>query len=283
MIRTIVLFSLLPLLSLAQMPNPKPNTYINDFTNHLSTSEIQTLNERLLLLEHQTNVQIAILLINDLPPDMEIEQYAQKVGNQWKVGIAHNGLVYIAVLHARRQRLEVASHLEGEIPDVTAKEIIDNLIPFLREDHYYEAMQELITEVAQHLGAESVTAEDTTDYVENYMGLTESIDTTGPDAAALERTKFEKEKAKYDRLEPYVFCGIILFAILFVVWAYRHRKRYVRSHTINGVYMGIGSDYYASTHPSDSDDSGGGGSGFGGFGGSGGGGFSGGGASGSWQ
>jgi len=41
-------------------------------------------------------------------------------------------LVYVAVLNIRRQRLEVAENLEGNIPDVTAFEIIESLKDYLR-------------------------------------------------------------------------------------------------------------------------------------------------------
>jgi hypothetical protein len=69
-----------------------------------------------------------------------------------------------------------------------------------------------------------------------------------------------------------------IMGIVFSIWAYRYRKKYIAMYTVNGVYTGIGSIYYSGAG-SDYCDSGGG---FGGFGGGGGGGFSGGGASGGW-
>jgi uncharacterized protein len=277
MFRTIIVFIMLPFVSLAQIPDPKPNTYINDYTNHLTRSEIQSLNESLQLLEQRTNVQVSVVLINELPANMEIEEFAQALGSKWKVGNAQNGLVYVAVLNKRRQRLDVASHLEGDMPDMIAKEIVDNLVPYLQKEDYFSALQELISQLDRYLGPETPPSTDTSDYVAS----TEFVDTAGPTSEALERKKFEKEKAKYDRLEPYAFGGILAFAAFFVIWAYRNRKKYVREHTINGVYLGVGSDYYTNTQPSESSDSSDS-SDFRGFGGSDGDGFSGGGAGGSW-
>ena len=108
MLRLFVLLLFLPFFCVGQIPKPKPDTYVNDYTNSLTPEEIQALNEQILQLEKQTNVQVAILLIKDLPADMSIEDYARTTGNTWKVGKNFNGIVYVAVLNARRQRLEIA-------------------------------------------------------------------------------------------------------------------------------------------------------------------------------
>ena len=69
--------------------------------------------------------------------------------------------------------------------------------------------------------------------------------------------------------------------MIYCIWAWRYKRNYVKRNTVNGVYLGVGSAYYASQY-GDSTSGSSGASGFGGFGGSGGGGFSGGGASGRW-
>lgn len=272
MLRIALFFFFLPFFCFGQIPKPKANTYVNDYTNNLTPEEIYQLNTRLRLLENETTVQMAILLINDLPSNMTIEDYARTVGNTWKVGVNHNGIIYVAVLNERRQRLEIAERLEGDIPDMIAAEIINNLRDDLRQKDYYGALDLLITQVSERLGVYSNHSSDTT-----YL---EQPSTPVPDTP-LEQIEFEKEKAKYDRWQPFAFWMIVSGAVVFCIWAYRYRKKYVRMNTVNGVYIGIGSAYYASTHPEESSGSDGGG-GFGGFGGSGGGGFSGGGASGSW-
>src|SRR3954469_18612358 len=110
----LVLFFLLPASAYCQVPERKADTYVNDYTNSLSEIEIRQLNKQLLQLENTTTVQMAIVVVNDLPENVFIEDYARDIGNEWKVGIAHNGLVYVAVLNDRKQRLEVASNLEGD-------------------------------------------------------------------------------------------------------------------------------------------------------------------------
>jgi uncharacterized protein len=279
-----LLFLLLPLSLFGQVPERKAGTYVNDYTNSLSQGEILQLNEKLLQLENTTTVQMAIVLVNDLPPDIALEDYARDIGNEWKVGIAHNGLVYVAVLNERKQRLEVASNLEGDIPDMTAAEMIDNLKPLLRTREYYRALALLISEVNDHLARNTFTATDTATIPPGYVMTPEETSDDPADDWARERKDFETRKAKYDRLGDIALWFIIGGLVGFCIWASRYKKKYIREHTVNGEYIGVGSAYFASTHPDYSGSSGdsSGGSGFGGFGGSGGGGFSGGGASGSW-
>jgi len=245
---------------------------------------VQQLNLRLRRLEDSTTVQVAILLIADLPANLSLEEFARTVGNTWKVGINHNGIVYVAVLNERRQRLEIAERLEGDIPDMIAAQMIDNLRSDLQAGDFYGAMNLLITQVDFRLGVADDAGAMTSPF-ENVVPLSDYVQSPTDDVQEYERsvTEWEKEQARYDGYIPYITAIIVGGAVLFVMWAYRYRKRYVKENTINGIYIGVGSVYYASTHPgAGSDYDGGGGGGFGGFGGGGGGGFSGGGASGSW-
>lgn len=284
MLRLILLFALCPIFCFGQIPDPKPGTYVNDYTNSLQPSEIQKLNEQILHLEEQTTVQVAVLLINDLPADMSLEDFARTVGNTWKVGNNYNGLVYVAVLNERKHRLEVARNLEGEIPDIKAFTIIESLRPYLAQKEYYNALELLISSLAAELGAGAFVQKDSTNYsyeTTPYIPF-EDVNNDPPSPEAQERMEFETRKAKYDRLGNYAIGGIILGLLGFSIWSWRYKRRYIKQNTVNGVYIGIGSTYFASNHPDYFDSGSSGSSGFGGFGGDGGGGFSGGGASGGW-
>ena len=264
MLRLFVLLFFLPFFCIGQIPKPKPNSYINDYTNSLTHQEVKALDDQLLTLEKETTVQMAILLINDLPGDMSIEDYAREVGNTWKVGNNFNGIVYVAVLKKRRQRLEIAKNLEGDIPDIIAAEMIENIKPYLQRQEYYNALSSLISQISSHLCIDTNISSNEPDPF---------VYTPSPRS---EKTEFEKEKAKFDKYGDFAVGGVILILIGFCIWAWKYKKKYVEMYTVNGVYTGIGSIYF----PVDSSESGG--SSGGGFGGGGGGGFSGGGASGSW-
>lgn len=265
MLRIILFFLLIPTICLAQIPERKNNTYINDYTNHLTDAEIQNLNELLRIIENETTVQVAIILIDRLPENSSIEDYARLIGNEWKVGTNKNGIVYVAALNDRKQRLEIARNSEGQIPDVIAAEIIDNLKPNLRNEAYYLAMDLLIRQIAEHLNVNNISLK------KNYTAS----------STKKEKSIYDKQKEKYDSYANYAIAFIILGLIIFLIWAKIYRKKYFEMYTRNGVYYGVGSSYYEAM--SDAyDEANGISGGFGSFGGSGGGGFSGGGASGSW-
>lgn len=261
--------------SLAQVPSPMPDTYVNDHTGKLTEAEVQLLNERLLQLEQATTVQVAVLLIPSLPQGVDIETFAREVGNSWKVGLQKNGIVYVAALTDRRHRLAVADGLLAQLPNERSQQIIDNLKPSLQQDDYYGALSYLISQLNDQLNFSASPP------VAEHIAV--SIADTLYEFEALPVTEYEKEKAKYEGYWKIIGWGLCGGAVLFCIWAWRYKKEYVSMFTVNGEYRGIGTRYWHSVYGSNDTSSGSGGSsGFGGFGGSGGGGFSGGGASGSW-
>lgn len=136
-----------PVLLFAQVPKPKPNTYVNDLANVLTAGQIEQLNQQALALEKATSVQIAIVITDKLPDNMEIEDYAREIGRTWHVGNANNGLVYVAVLSSHKQRLEVARQLEGTIPDIEALHITDGIKPFFRKQDYFAGLFYMLQQV----------------------------------------------------------------------------------------------------------------------------------------
>jgi uncharacterized membrane protein YgcG len=143
----LLLLLLLPCVCIAQIPDPKPGTYVNDFTRLLDKAEIDRINIAINEVEKKYSVQIAVVLLNDLPANYNIEDYAREVGRKWHVGNARNGLVYVAAIKQRKQRLEVSANLEGSIPDITAKRLTDNVKPFFRNQAYGSGIMNLIKEI----------------------------------------------------------------------------------------------------------------------------------------
>lgn len=148
--------ALIPLLTLAQIPEPMPNTYVNDFANVLTKDQIQNLNERIRLIETKSSVQFAIVLIQKLP-NVTIADYSIELGRKWHVGNARNGLVYVIAISDRKQDLSVASALEGTITDADALELTETTKPFFRNGDYFGGLNELITGVENQLEPALVT------------------------------------------------------------------------------------------------------------------------------
>jgi len=149
--RIITAILLFPILAIAQIPQPQPNTYINDLAGVIPAAARQQINEKIAALEKDYTVQIAVVLINELPEGIEIDDYAREIGRQWHVGNHDNGLVYVASVNQHKQRLEVARRLEGTITDIGAREITEHIKPFFRTKDYTGGILNMLQEIDQRL------------------------------------------------------------------------------------------------------------------------------------
>lgn len=67
-----------------------------------------------------------------------IEEYAERKFKSWQIGEAgkDNGLLLVLAMNDRKMRLEVGYGLEGEIPDIKAKQILEEILaPSLKDGH----------------------------------------------------------------------------------------------------------------------------------------------------
>jgi uncharacterized protein len=138
----LLLFS--PLLVTSQIPEPEKGTYVNDQYGYLKDNEKSVINKQLRYIEDSTGVQVAVVIIPAIPEKYSIEDYAREIGRKWHVGNAKNGLVYVAAIDQRQQRLEVASHLEGTITDATAARLVAGVKPYFRNHKYGEGIINMI-------------------------------------------------------------------------------------------------------------------------------------------
>ena len=146
---------LLPATLFAQVPDPIPNTYVNDLAGALTDHQEAQINQQVRQLETKYSVQLAIVLISDLPENYQIEDYAREIGRKWHVGNARNGLVYVAAINQRKQRLEVAANLEGIITDATALHLTDNIKPYFRNKDYAGGLLNMVREIDDLINPEA--------------------------------------------------------------------------------------------------------------------------------
>lgn len=111
---------------------------VNDNAQILSEDVIKSLGETLKDHEERTTNQIVILTIPSLEGE-NIEDYANKVFNEWKIGQKDedNGVLIVVVPGERRMRIEVGYGLEGTLTDLLAGRIIRNIMtPSFREGDF---------------------------------------------------------------------------------------------------------------------------------------------------
>jgi uncharacterized protein len=100
-----------------------------DQTGTLSSGDIDRLTQTLKNLELRKGSQVAVLIVPTTQPET-IEQFSIRVADAWKIGRKKidDGAILVVAKDDRRLRIEVGYGLEGALPDVTTKRIIDEII-----------------------------------------------------------------------------------------------------------------------------------------------------------
>ena len=121
---------------------PSPNRLVNDFTNTLTADQVAALEQKLVAYDDSTSNQIVIVIVattNDYAP----VDYATKLGREWGVGNkkTNNGVVLLVAKNDRKLFIAPGYGLEGAIPDITAKSIVEDIIkPNFRADDFYRGL-----------------------------------------------------------------------------------------------------------------------------------------------
>lgn len=100
-----------------------------DQTGTLSADAVARLDQKLKAFEARKGSQIAVLIVPTTQPEA-IEQFSIRVAEAWKIGRkkVDDGAILLVAKDDRKLRIEVGYGLEGALPDVTAKRIIDEII-----------------------------------------------------------------------------------------------------------------------------------------------------------
>ena len=138
----------------AQLPSPPyPPRLVNDYTNTLSSQQIDILEHKLVAYNDSTSTQILVMLVDDLQ-GYSIEQYATEIGHSWGVGQKDkgNGLVVLVKPKKGTERGQVnispGYGMEEYVTDATAKQIIEReMIPAFKEDDYYTGIDNAVNVV----------------------------------------------------------------------------------------------------------------------------------------
>jgi uncharacterized protein len=118
---------------------PNPPRLVNDFANAMTADQRQELENKLVAYDDSTSIQIAVITIQTTG-DYAIDDYALKFLRDWKVGNkkTNNGLVILAAIQDHKVYIATGYGMEGVLPDITSKEIIENeIVPNFRQNNYY--------------------------------------------------------------------------------------------------------------------------------------------------
>ncbi len=135
---------------------PVPARLVVDNANILTSSEVETLERKLVALDDSTSNQIAIVTIKSLNGEA-LEDVAVATFRDWGIGNkkTRNGVLVLVSMEDRKIRIEVGYGLEGAIPDVTANDIINNDIkPNFKQGNYYAGLNTAIDDLSKAASGE---------------------------------------------------------------------------------------------------------------------------------
>lgn len=141
-------------------PVPALAARVVDTTGTLDAGQQAQLEQALTRLEQERGTQVVVLLVATTAPE-DIASYANRVANAWKIGRRDvgDGVLLLVAKNDRRLRIEVAKTLEGAIPDLAAKQIIDEAItPRLRQNDYAGALLAGVEQLDARIRGENLPA-----------------------------------------------------------------------------------------------------------------------------
>lgn len=141
-------------------PRPNPPKLVNDLVGLLSSSQVEELENKVDKYNDSTSNQIAIVIVGTLN-DNEPVDYAVKLGREWGVGSKdfNNGVIILISTGADGSKRKVfiapGYGLEGALPDITSKQIVDaELIPNLKSGNYYRGLDNAVDAIIKAAAGE---------------------------------------------------------------------------------------------------------------------------------
>lgn len=118
---------------------PNPPRLVNDFAHVMTADQVAELESKLVSYDDSTSIQIAVVTVATTG-DYVIEDYALKLLRGWKVGNkkTNNGIVVLAAIQDHKVYIATGYGMEGVLPDITNKQIIeDEIVPNFKQENYY--------------------------------------------------------------------------------------------------------------------------------------------------
>lgn len=142
-------------------PRPSPPRLVNDLADVLTPEQEQALESKLVAYDDSTSTQIAVVTMRTTG-DYPIEDVALQILRTWGVGNKEkdNGIVILAAIEDRAIWISTGYGMEGAVPDITAKNIIENdILPRFREENYYRGFDQGTTSIMQAAAGEYTAPE----------------------------------------------------------------------------------------------------------------------------
>lgn len=146
----------------AKVPNPKTvrNSWVEDSAGVLT--DTASIDQMINAEEAKSGVEIAVVTLPTIGSYVP-KDFAVALFNHWKIGKKgkDNGILILHVIDQRRIEIETGYGMEGDLPDVTVKRIIDTYtIPSFKEDNFQKGHADTVSAIITKLNHPELAVED---------------------------------------------------------------------------------------------------------------------------
>ena len=134
----------------AEVMPPAPAHYFNDYAGVVSPAVEQQLEQTFQEFERQKASQIVVAIFPKMQSESSVEDYTVRIAQSWHVGQKEkdNGAVLFVFVQEHKLYIQVGYGLEGALPDVICKRIIQNeIVPRLHGGDFNGGMQAGVTAI----------------------------------------------------------------------------------------------------------------------------------------
>ncbi len=135
---------------------PNPPQAVNDFGNFLEPFQRESLEKKIRDYNDSTSSAIVIITVPDLQ-GYDIAELSLKYLREWGIGTKEkdNGVLILVSKAERKARIETGYGMEGVLPDVISKHIIDErMVPYFKENDYYRGFDNAVDAIIQAAAGE---------------------------------------------------------------------------------------------------------------------------------
>ncbi|MDQ6757176.1 MAG: TPM domain-containing protein [Bacteroidota bacterium] len=125
---------------------PTPPQAVNDFGNFLESFQKEALEKKIRDYNDSTSSAIVIVTVPDLQ-GYDISELALKYLREWGIGTKekNNGVLILVSKAERKANIQTGYGMEGVLPDITAKHIIDEvMVPNFKANDYYRGFDQAV-------------------------------------------------------------------------------------------------------------------------------------------
>ena len=135
---------------------PSPQRLVNDYASILSSTERESLEQKLRGYADSTSTQLTIVIVKNTG-ESDPYDFAMKIAKDWGVGQKdkNNGLVLLWATDTRKIRIVTGRGMEATITDAIAKRIINKILsPNFKAGLWYQGLDEATTEMMKRASGE---------------------------------------------------------------------------------------------------------------------------------